>query len=148
MRAPTRLIVLRGNSGSGKTTTARALRTAYGRRGLAIVGQDAIRRDLLRERDRPDGVNIGLIDTITRYSLEHGHHVVLEGILTADRYSAMLAGLARDYAGRADFFYLEVPLDETLRRHATRPLSAEVGEELLRESGTSSGTCCPTRTSA
>lgn len=28
---------------------------------------------------------------------------------------------------------MDVPLDETLRRHAGRPLSAKVGEELLRE---------------
>lgn len=102
MTAPTRLIVLRGNSGSGKTTTARALRTAYGRRGLAVVGQDVIRRDILRERDEPGGVNIGLIDTITRYSLEHGHHVVLEGIFTAGRYGPMLAALGRDYANLND----------------------------------------------
>ncbi|MFD1937434.1 MULTISPECIES: AAA family ATPase [Nonomuraea] len=133
MTASTRLVVLRGNSGSGKTTAARALRAAYGRRGLAVVGQDVVRRDILREHDRPDGVNIGLIDTITRYSLEHGHHVVLEGILAADRYAPMLAALERDHAGRAEFFYLDVPLEETLRRHATRPQCAEFGEELMRE---------------
>ncbi|MEU8274886.1 hypothetical protein ACFYOK_29280 [Microbispora bryophytorum] len=61
----TRLIVLRGNSGSGKTSVARAVRAAYGR-GLALVGQDVIRRELLRERDVDGGVNIGLIDTIVR----------------------------------------------------------------------------------
>ncbi|MFG6200180.1 hypothetical protein [Nonomuraea sp. JJY05] len=69
------MIVLRGNSGSGKTTSvARTLRKAYGRRGLAVVGQDVLRRDILRERDVPDGVNIGLIDTVTRYALDHGRH--------------------------------------------------------------------------
>jgi predicted kinase len=46
----TRLIVLRGNSGSGKSTVARALREAYGR-GIAWVSQDLIRRIILEEKD-------------------------------------------------------------------------------------------------
>lgn len=50
--AQTRLIVLRGNSGSGKSSVAMVLREAYGR-GLAWVSQDLIRRIILRERDRP-----------------------------------------------------------------------------------------------
>jgi len=79
----TRLIVLRGNSGSGRSTVAKALREAYGR-GVAWVSQDLIRRTILREKDQPGGVNIGLIDQVTRYSLEHGYHVVLDGILYAD----------------------------------------------------------------
>ncbi|WP_328708588.1 AAA family ATPase [Microbispora hainanensis] len=115
------MIVLRGNSGSGKTSVARAVRAAYGR-GLALVGQDVVRRELLRERDVHGGVNIGLIDTIVRYSLDHGYHVLLEGILTASRYGEMLQSLHRDHAGTSAFFYLDVSLPETLRRHDSRPL--------------------------
>jgi hypothetical protein len=68
-----RLIVLRGNSGSGKSTVAKALREAYGR-GVAWVAQDLIRRTILRERDVPAGTNIGLIDQVTRYCLGTGYH--------------------------------------------------------------------------
>ena len=75
----TRLIVLRGNSGAGKSTVARALREAYGR-GVAWVSQDLIRRIILKEKDRPGAANIGLIDQVARYSLDHGYHVVLDGI--------------------------------------------------------------------
>ena len=66
-----RLIVIRGNSGSGKSTVAKALQDTYGR-GLALVSQDLLRRVVLRERDTPDAVNIGLIDQVVRYSLAHG----------------------------------------------------------------------------
>lgn len=48
----TRLIVVRGNSASGKSSIAAGLRERFGR-NLAIVGQDNLRRDVLRERDRP-----------------------------------------------------------------------------------------------
>lgn len=127
----TRLIVLRGNSGSGKTAASHALRHAYGR-GLAWVSQDLIRRIILKEKDVPGGVNIGLIDQVVRYCLDHGQHVVLDGILYADRYEQMLAGLNRDHLGGSHFYYLDVSLDETLRRHATRPQAAEFGPDDMR----------------
>jgi predicted kinase len=128
----TRLIVLRGDSGSGKSTIAQALRGAYGGRGVAWVSQDLIRRVILREKDRPGGVTIGLIDQVTRYSLDHGYHVILDGILYADRYEAMLAGLNNDHRGLSRFYYLDVSMDESLRRHATRPQAAEFGPDDMR----------------
>jgi predicted kinase len=130
--AQSRLIVLRGNSGSGKSSVAKALRSAYGR-GVALVSQDLIRRTILGEKDRPGGTNIGLIDQITRYSLDHRYHVILDGILYADRYESMLAGLARDHLGVSRFYYLDVCLDETLRRHAQRPQSAEFSGDAMRD---------------
>ncbi len=124
------LIVLRGNSAAGKTTVAKAIRSHYGR-GLAWVSQDIMRRAVLRELDRPDGVNVGLIELVTRYCLGNGYHVVLDGILNSASYGDMLAGLHADFGGH--FFYLDVSLAETLRRHAGRPLAAEVAEaDLVR----------------
>jgi len=127
----TRLIVVRGNSGSGKSTVAKSLREAYGN-GLAWVSQDLIRRIILKEKDRPGGANIGLIDQVTRYSLENGYHVVLDGIFYADRYEPMLAGLATDHRGVTRFYYLDVSMEETLRRHTTRPQAAEFGPDDMR----------------
>ena len=99
---------------------------------MAWVSQDLIRRTILREKDQPGGVNIGLIDQVARYSLEHGYHVVLDGILYADRYEPMLTGLARDHLGISRFYYLDVSIAETLRRHATRAQAAEFGSEDMR----------------
>ncbi|MFD7507433.1 kinase [Streptomyces sp. NPDC059850] len=127
----TRLILLRGNSASGKSSVAAELRARYGR-GLALVGQDNLRRQVLRERDVPDGANIGLIDTVARYALDHGYHVVVEGILSAARYGTMLDALRRDHRGATHAYYLDVPFAETVRRHATKPQAAEYGEAELR----------------
>lgn len=128
----TRLIVIRGNSGSGKTTTAQAIRDAYGR-GIALVGQDNIRRVILRDFDQPGRPNIGLIDQTARYALDHDYHVVVEGMLFADRYEDMLRRLRDDHRGRSSYFYMDVTLDQTLRRHATRPMVKEVTPDQLRE---------------
>jgi predicted kinase len=127
----TRLIVLRGNSGSGKSSVATEVRAWYGR-GVALVGQDNLRRVVLRERDVPAAANIGLIDVVARYAISHGFHVIIDGILQADRYGAMLDALHRDHRGVSCFYYLDVPFEETLRRHATRPQAAEFGEAEMR----------------
>jgi predicted kinase len=122
----TTLIVLRGNSGSGKSSVAAEVRTRYGR-GIALVGQDNLRRIVLRERDVLGGANIGLIDMVARYALDHGFHVIIDGILRAAAYGPMLDALHRDHPGVSRFYYLDVPFEETVRRHAGRPQAAEFG---------------------
>ncbi|MEU7391624.1 kinase [Streptomyces tanashiensis] len=128
----TRLVVLRGNSASGKSSVAAGLRERFGR-GLALVGQDNLRRVVLRERDRPGAANIGLIDLTARYALDAGFHVVVEGILYADRYGDMLTRLRADHRGATHGYYLDVPFDETLARHATKPIADDVDETRLRD---------------
>ncbi|MFG3264433.1 P-loop NTPase family protein [Streptomyces bobili] len=128
----TRLVVLRGNSASGKSSVAAGLRDRFGR-GLALVGQDNLRRIVLRERDRPGAANIGLIDLTARYALDAGYHVVVEGILYADHYGDMLARLRADHRGPTHGYYLDVPFAETLTRHSTKPIADDVDEARLRD---------------
>ncbi|MFE7959464.1 kinase [Streptomyces sp. NPDC057413] len=126
-----RLVFLRGNSASGKSSVAAGLRERFGR-GLALVAQDNLRRIVLREHDRPGAANIGLIDLTARYALDAGYHVVIEGILYADRYGDMLTQLRADHRGPTHGYYLDVPFDETLARHATKPIAADVDATQLR----------------
>lgn len=127
----TALVVLRGNSGSGKSSTALELRAAAGR-GIAWVEQDYLRRIVLREHDVPDGTNIGLIDGTVRYALDHGYHVILDGIFFSGHYGAMLESLCRDHAGATFFYYFDVSFDETLRRHSARRQAADFGATDMR----------------
>jgi predicted kinase len=114
------LIVIRGNSASGKSTIAAAIRGKYGR-GLAVVSQDNIRRVVLREHDRPGGANIGLLGLTCRYAIGAGFCTVLEGILCSAHYGQMLAGLRAEYGDRSSWWYVDVPFEQTLQRHATKP---------------------------
>jgi predicted kinase len=127
----TRLVIIRGNSGSGKSTVARRLRLGYGR-GCALVEQDYLRRIVLRERDEPGGIAPALIAQTVRFALDHGYHAVLEGILLRDRYGPMLTALREAHRGRTSVFYLDVSLDETLRRHTTRPQATEFTPDDMR----------------
>lgn len=125
------LVVLRGNAASGKTTLAAELQRAMGP-ATANVGQDHLRRVVLREHEVAGGDNIGLIDQTVRHCLGLGYHVVLEGMLRSAHYGAMLGSLVADHAGPTHVLYLDVALDETLRRHATREMAAHVSPERLR----------------
>jgi hypothetical protein len=127
-----RLIVLRGNSASGKSSTAAEIRRRHGQRDLAIVGQDNLRRDVLREHDQPDGANIGLVDLVTRYALSHGFNAIVEGIFRSDHYTGMLKALIADHQGLTCCYYLDVPFDETLRRHAAKPQAEKYGAVEMR----------------
>lgn len=128
----TRLIIIRGNSASGKTTAAWEIRDRYGR-GLAIVSQDVLRRDILRVRDEPVNPAIGLIDLTARYALDHGYHVVVEGIMSYASYGEMLTNLVADHLGRSACFYYDIPFDETIQRHRTKPTADEYGADLMAE---------------
>ena len=123
------LIVLRGNSGSGKSSVARGLRERFGY-GLAWVEQDHLRRVLLREHDIPHGNNIGLIELNVRYALEAGYVTVLEGILYSPHYTEMLSRLHLDYGGH--WYDFDLPFEETVKRHATRPQAQLFTPEQMR----------------
>ena len=56
-----RLIIIRGNSGSGKSTLAAELRLRRERK-CALVGQDMLRRVVLKEKETQGSDNIDLIE--------------------------------------------------------------------------------------
>lgn len=125
------LIIIRGNSGSGKTSAAHEIRRRYGR-GVAIVSQDVIRRDILQQRDDPGNPAIGLIDLTARYALNHGYHVVVEGILSSQSHAEMLTSLARDHVGASACFYYDLTFEQTVERHWTKSVSGEYGPDNMR----------------
>ena len=127
------LIVIRGNSASGKSAVAAAIRKRHGQRDLSIVSQDLLRRVVLRERDVPGGANITLIDITARHAIASGFHVIVEGILRADHYGDMLTSLISDHSERAFPYFLDVPFEESLLRHATKPQAADYGEAEMRD---------------
>lgn len=126
----TDLIILRGNSGSGKSTVAAALRAQ--RPGLVVVEQDHLRRQMLGEFDERHAGTIGLIDVTVRYAISRGYPVLLEGILDRARYGPMLLALCRDHIGPVSVLYFDIPFEETARRHATRAKAADFSVREMR----------------
>lgn len=126
-----KLVVLRGNSGSGKSTAAKALRDKS-KSKVAIVEQDYIRRFILKEKENEGTDNITLIQQTVEFALDRGYNVILEGILYFPRYGEMLKKLVEQCPNNY-FYYFDVSFNETLKRHATKSNSHEFGEKEMRE---------------
>ena len=132
MTASHPLIILRGNSGCGKTSTARLLQRQLGD-GTMLVSQDVVRREMLRVKDIENNPAIQLIYDLCMYGNNVGYTVILEGILSNKKYGAMLRRLLDDFQGEKLIYYFDVSFEETVRRHTTKPNAHEFGESEMRQ---------------
>ncbi|WP_433220289.1 AAA family ATPase [Dactylosporangium sp. CS-047395] len=123
--------MIRGNSGSGKTSVAHEVRRRYGR-GCALIEQDYLRRIVLREHDSGAPVAPAFIVDTVRSALALGYHAVLEGILHSRRYRQPLLDLLAGHGGTAAVYYLDIPFEETVRRHANRAAHVTFTPEDMR----------------
>lgn len=122
------LIILRGNSGSGKTTIARELQQRFGRNTM-LISQDVIRRDMLRVRDGENTPALPLMKELLIYGSNHSDIVILEGIMYADWYKPLFELAVQLYEKRVYAYYFDIPFEETVKRHRTKPNCNDFGEE-------------------
>lgn len=128
---PQRIIIIRGNSGSGKSTVAARVRDALGERTM-FLQQDVLRRGILKARDKAGNPVIGLIKELALYGKRNGYDVVLEGILAERKYGDMLRGLLSEF-DESYVYYMDISFEETLRRHSIRHKNNDFGEAEMRE---------------
>lgn len=126
-----KLIILRGNSGSGKTTIAKELQKKFGRNTM-LISQDMIRRDMLRVKDGENTLAIPLMKELLIYGNKHSEIVILEGIMYADWYKSLFELAVKLYDTRVYAYYFDLPFEETLKRHQTKPNCNDFGEEEMR----------------
>ena len=127
-----KLIILRGNSGSGKTTVARKLQKKFGHNTM-LISQDEIRRNMLWVKDGIDTKALPLMIELLKYGNEHSGIVILEGIMYDEWYSPLFNVANELYGANVYSYYFDIPFEETVRRHQTRSKSQEFGEEHMRQ---------------
>lgn len=123
------IILIRGNSGSGKTSVAKKLHELLGE-GNLLISQDYVRRSMLSVKDEPMNLAIGLIEVQIEYGIKNCNYTIVEGILSEAKYGDML----RNVIGNADFvyaYYYNLSFEETLKRHRTKK-GASFSEEKMR----------------
>ena len=126
-----KLVIIRGNSGSGKSAVAERLREELDGK-VAIVNLDTLRRSILKEPDELDNTDIiGLIEQTVTYCLSKDYTVIVEGILSKPKYKDMLMKLVDNADCDSHIYYIDVSLEKTLKRHKTKPIANEVTDEQL-----------------
>ncbi len=126
-----KLIILRGNSGSGKTTVAKALQEKLGYNTMRI-SQDEVRRNMLWVKDGKDTKALPLMAELLKYGKIHSELTILEGIMYDEWYSPLFKLANELYESNIYAYYFDIPFEETLRRHSMRNKSQEFGEEAMR----------------
>lgn len=99
---------------------------------MALIEQDYLRRIVLKEKDIQNGINIQLIKNTALFALEHSFDVIMEGIFDAERYRTTFEEILSKHPHNNYFFYFDISLEETLRRHLSKPNKDEFGEIEMR----------------
>ncbi len=127
-----KLIILRGNSGSGKTTAAKLLQERFGPNTMRI-SHDMVRMEILHTRGR-EGVEKSepLMIHLLQYGKRHSEVTILEGILPAEDYRLLFETAVKEYGQNIFAYYYDISFEETLRRHSTKPNRNDFGEDDMR----------------
>ncbi len=83
------LILLRGNSGSGKTTIAKAVQHVFGEEAV-LISQDVFRREIFCVKDTPNNLASGLMKEAVLYAKGKVPMILVEGIYSREKYQDFL----------------------------------------------------------
>lgn len=125
------LIILRGNSGSGKTSVAKALQKRFGSNTM-LVSHDMIRMQMLAVSGKT-GIekSLPLMKCLVAYGAQHSRVTILEGILHSGDYGELFESCIQLF-DRIFAYYYDLSFEETLKRHQTKPNRNEFGEAEMR----------------
>lgn len=123
-----KLVILRGNSGSGKTSAAKELQKKFGRNTM-LISHDMVRMEMLFAKDKEA---LPLIKTLLKYGRKNSEITILEGILDSEQYRPLFETAASEYGENIFAYYYDLPFEETLLRHETKPNRSDFGEEDMR----------------
>ncbi|GEP23433.1 zeta toxin family protein [Lentilactobacillus diolivorans] len=115
------LILIRGNSASGKTVLAKKLQAHFGYQNCLLLQQDVLRRNLLHANDHPGTPAISLIESLVTWGQNHYPIIILEGILRKDVYGQMLEQISQQFGHHAFIYYLNISFEQTLKHNAKKP---------------------------
>ena len=127
-----KLVIIRGNSGSGKTTVAKALQHKLGH-NIMVISQDVIRRDILWVKDGADTKALPLLSELLVYGKNNCEIVILEGILNSKWYMPLFELAKKLFGNNIWAYYYDLTFEETLIRHRTRSCKDDFGKEEMQK---------------
>lgn len=126
-----KLIIIRGNSGSGKTSVSKALQERLGENTM-LISQDMVRREILHTRDGADTKALPLMAELLKYGRRNLPVTILEGIMVAEWYMPLFETAVKEFGSEIYAYYYDLPFEETVARHDTRAKRMSFGTEDMR----------------
>lgn len=131
MQKRTRFIVLRGPSASGKSTVAaKILQTSTNK--IATVELDLIRHNILHDQEDARDLSAEMCKDLILKALDAGYDVITDGIANMIHYRQMFDEIIQLHPSDNYMYYFDISLEETLKRHQTRPKKGDYNEDDLR----------------
>lgn len=131
-----KLIIIRGNSGSGKSSVSRELQKKFGvgmpGTDTMLISQDTVRREILNTKDGADTKALPLLACLLKYGRKNSEITILEGIMKSEWYQPLFRTALEEFGENIFAYYYDIPFEETLLRHETRSKKASFGEEAMR----------------
>jgi adenylate kinase family enzyme len=128
----TKLIILRGPTGAGKSSAAKMLHKRS-KRKIALIEQDYYKEVMFNDREGSVAVRHEVIITETLIALKHGFDVILDGIFSLPSHEKTFQKLFVEHPTENYMFYFDVSFVETVRRHQTRWKKELFDEAEMRE---------------
>lgn len=93
------------------------------------ISQDMVRIEMLSAKDKEA---LPLITDLLKYGRKNSEITILEGILDSEQYRPLFETAVSEYGENIFAYYYDLPFEETLLRHETKPNKADFGEEDMR----------------
>lgn len=124
------IIIIRGNSGSGKTTVANKLCDKLGE-DCMLLSQDIIRRDILHTKDGKESTAVDLLKELVLFGKKHSNIIVLEGILNSSWYKPLFDNIQSSFDYIYTYYY-DLPFEETVKRFQTKNNTTYTTQDMKR----------------
>ncbi|MDB5180449.1 MAG: hypothetical protein JWO54_207 [Candidatus Saccharibacteria bacterium] len=132
----TKIILLRGNAGSGKSTVAREIQNRVIPHPM-LIEQDHFRRKIIKEHEGPDIISDKLILETVKFGLSQNLDIIIEGIFpfgrSGDKYKKMFDKIFELHPNENFVYYFDIPFAENVKRHQTRDSAKEFGVEKMKK---------------
>ncbi len=98
-----------------------------------LLSHDMIRMDILHVWST-EGIikSEPLMISLLKYGKANSEITILEGILPADTYNRLFETAVEEYGQNIFAYYFDLPFEETMIRHSTKPNRNDYGESDMR----------------
>ena len=128
------LIIIRGPAGSGKSSVARELHDTATEK-TALLSQDLFRIHIANLQEGAPQITADIIKYATKKFLDANYVVILEGIFNVKRdyYRDLFSDLLDYNQGSSHIYFLEISIEESIKRNAARSKGKIINEDAMRE---------------